>query len=154
MFTELITSKHKPLKQCAALPYQVRDGEMRVLIITSRATKRWIVPKGWLKPDVEPHVVAAEEAFEEAGLEGQIEPQPIGSYHYIKRLHALSFVRCKVDVYPMQVTDDRSDWPEKAQRTLAWLSPTEAANRLSDRDLAKIVVDFAKHRRCVEKPSV
>lgn len=123
---------------------------MLVLIITSRATGRWIVPKGWTKLAVEPHVVAAEEAYEEAGLEGEVENQPVGSYHYVKRLHALSFVRCKVDVYPMQVTEDRSDWPEKAQRTLAWLSPSEAASRLSDRDLAKIVVDFAKDKHCVQ----
>ena len=154
MFADLIASKGQPLKQCAALPYQMRDGKMQVLIITSRGTGRWIVPKGWVKSEYEPHEVAAQEAFEEAGLEGEIEPEPIGSYHYTKRLHTLSFVRCRVDVFPLQVIEDRSDWPEKEQRTLAWLSPDEAASRLSDRDLAKIVVDFAEHRRCVEKPSV
>src|SRR3954470_23354950 len=73
--------------QYAALPYRRRaDGAMEILLVTSRETKRWVIPKGWPIKGRRPHVAAAREALEEAGLVGRVDKEPIGTYRYNKRL--------------------------------------------------------------------
>ncbi len=83
----------KPLKQVAALPFRVgADGRIEVLLITSRDTGRWIIPKGWPMAGRKAHQAAEREAYEEAGLEGQIAANPVGRYHYQKRFdHGRAF---------------------------------------------------------------
>jgi len=93
--------------QYAALPYIRLDGDIRVCLITSRGTKRWIIPKGWPKPPFEPYEQAAREAEEEAGLVGEISTDPIGSYTYRKRLHFFASADCRVAVYPLLVRVQR-----------------------------------------------
>ncbi len=72
-----------------------------VLLVTTRRRGRWTIPKGWRKPEMEDAELAAREAREEGGVEGEIGTAPVGSFVYTKRLHVFSWVRCRVAVYPL-----------------------------------------------------
>jgi 8-oxo-dGTP pyrophosphatase MutT (NUDIX family) len=127
------------LAQYAALPYvHLADG-LRICLITSRGTKRWIIPKGWPKDQLRPHELAAQEAEEEAGLLGDIASDPIGSYTYRKRLHFLAFVTCRVSVFPLRVHAQEARWPERNERELAWTPVAEAARMVKEPDLRRLL---------------
>lgn len=127
-------------RQCAALPLARRaDGSRVVLLVTSRDTRRWVLPKGWYKRNIGGAEQAAREAYEEAGLIGDIGKRAVGHYHYDKRLRSGSTVPCRVDVFPLDVTGRLADWPEKAQREAAWFTPDEAAARVEEAGLADLL---------------
>ncbi len=133
----------KPLKQVAALPFRVgSDGRIEVLLITSRDTGRWIIPKGWPMTGRKAHQAAEREAFEEAGLEGQIAASPVGRYQYQKRFdHGRAFP-CVVRVYPLRVEAQHARWPEQDQRTLQWFPPEEAARLVHEDELQELLAGF------------
>ncbi|MCJ2086001.1 NUDIX hydrolase [Methylobacterium sp. E-005] len=134
----------KPLKQVAALPFRIGpDGQTEVLLITSRDTGRWIIPKGWPMIGRKAHRAAEQEAFEEAGLTGQIAADPVGWYRYEKRLAHGRALPCKVRVYPLRVEIQHPRWPEQAQRTLRWFAPAEAARLVHEDDLRRLLAGFA-----------
>ena len=133
-----------PLKQVAALPIVEIAGGPLVLLITTRGRGLWTIPKGWPKAGLADPELAAQEATEEAGVEGDIAPQPVGSYLYTKRLHLFSWVKCRVDVYTLQVRCQRLDWPEKAARKVMWVTPDEAASLVHETELAAVLRDFAR----------
>ena len=127
-------------RQCAALPLSVSSGgELKVLLVTSRETKRWILPKGWLGRGVAPADQAAREALEEAGLTGEIGRKAIGSYRYLKLLPRGRAVPCRVDVFPLMVACQVEDWPERGQRELGWFAPDEAAELVDEAELAALL---------------
>ena len=119
------------------------DGYRLVLLITSRETRRWVLPKGWPKPGVLPHRQAAREAFEEAGITGRIERTRIGQYTYAKLLRNGRMLHCRVDVFPLLVERFLDDWPERGQRELAWFTLGEAATLVEEPDLAALLLDIA-----------
>lgn len=123
-------------EQFAALPYVAIGDVMLVCLATSRETRRWIIPKGWPKRKLAPHVLAAEEAMEEAGLAGHISPAPLGSYVYEKRFTAQPSRLCRVVVYPLLVTSQALDWPERSERELVWVPAAEAADLVDETELA------------------
>ena len=89
--------------QVAALPLRTgSDGTLQVLLVTSRETRRWVIPKGWPMKGLKPYEAAAQEALEEAGLKGHVEEKPVGTYTYFKRCEA-HFAICDVDVYRREV---------------------------------------------------
>jgi 8-oxo-dGTP pyrophosphatase MutT (NUDIX family) len=134
----------KPLKQVAALPFRVgSDGQTEVLLITSRDTGRWIIPKGWPMLGRKAHRAAEREAFEEAGLTGQIAADPVGWYSYEKRLPEGRALPCKVRVYPLRVEVQHPRWPEQAQRTLRWFAPEDAARLVHEDELRRLLAGFA-----------
>ena len=137
--------KVKPRTQCAALPYMVVNDETRVLLVTSRETGRWIVPKGWPVKKIKPYDQAAREAFEEAGVTVRIFRKPFGSYSYDKRLGKLS-VYCTVDVFLLKVERELDEWPESAQRSRKWVSPLEASELVDDKGLASLLMRLAPPR--------
>ena len=107
--------------------------------MTSRETRRWVIPKGWPIASRKPAEVAAQEAFEEAGLLGQIiGKRPVGVFHYAKRLEAAELL-CEVRVYLFWVDRQVDEWPEMGQRDLCWFSPDEAASRVNEGGLAEII---------------
>ncbi|WP_428485920.1 NUDIX hydrolase [Rhodopila sp.] len=128
------------------------DG-LRVLLLTSRETKRWVIPKGWPIRGLKPREVAAREAFEEAGLVGTIVgKRPVGSYHYSKQLIARPAVLCRVRVFLLSVDHQLEDWPEKAQREWCWVDPGRAAQMVTEGGLAEIIRDaFPLINRLVTK---
>jgi 8-oxo-dGTP pyrophosphatase MutT (NUDIX family) len=135
--------KERSGRQCAALPLAVRDGEIMVMLVTSRETRRWVLPKGWAEPDLAPHELAAKEAFEEAGLVGEIEPEPIGYYSYDKRLRGGRSVSCQVSVFPMWVGRQLKHWPEQGQRETRWLTLGQAAMAVDEGDLVTLLLRLA-----------
>ena len=129
-------------RQHAVLPYVIIDGEVRVMLMTSRETRRWVIPKGWPEKDLTPHDQAAVEAYEEAGVKGEVQSQPIGEYHYVKGLKADREKICRVDVYPMLVKTQLLDWPEKGQRDQTWVRPSKAARMVHEQELSWILRSF------------
>lgn len=140
-------TKDKSRNQVAALPFRVRQGAPEVMLITSRETGRWVVPKGWPQKGRAPHAVAAREAYEEAGLVGNIGKRRIGTYRYAKRLSLQSTVVCKVSVFPLHVEQELEEFPEKLVRQRCWLTPGEAADRVQERGLSKLLLSRALRPR-------
>lgn len=133
------TAYQKPRQQAATLPVRRKDGVTEVLLITSRETGRWVIPKGWLQKAAAPRVVAEREAFEEAGLIGTASKQPVGSYHYAKRLSATKTVTCEVSVFLLDVTGQADDWPERTQRRQRWMAPEAASRLVAEAGLAALL---------------
>lgn len=133
----------KLAKQYAALPMRRAKGSIEVLLVTSRFTKRWVLPKGWPGKKMTPWQAAAREAFEEAGLKGKIEHKPVGSYEYEKWLAPGKTVRCKVRVYPFKVGKELDDWPEAHERQREWVSAKEASDRVDEPDLKALLRKLA-----------
>jgi len=130
--------------QVAALPYRL-DPDLQILLITSRETRRWVLPKGWAMKDRTPAAAAAQEALEEAGLLGEIEETPVGSYRYQKGLKTGESVPCDVSVFPMRVTGQLDAWIEQHQRDFQWVSLEEAAGLVAEPDLGDLIRAFASH---------
>jgi 8-oxo-dGTP pyrophosphatase MutT (NUDIX family) len=126
-------------RQSGALPILVQGDATYVVLITSRETRRWVIPKGWIEPGEAPHLSAAREAFEEAGLEGTAEPTSLGSYTYGKRMPHGLVTPCEVLVYPFAVTRLLRQWPERRQRTRRLFSPAAAAEVVQEAGLAEIL---------------
>jgi len=126
--------------QFAALPFRRRAGVgTEVMLITSRRTKRWIIPKGWPMTRKTPHAAAAREALEEAGVIGRIGTSPIGSYSYEKRLKKGRAIVCEVLVFPLEVKRQQKSWPEKGERQIHWLSLAKAAATVHEGVLSDII---------------
>src|SRR5262245_57373853 len=130
-------------RQVAALPIRrTADGSVQVLLVTSRETHRWVIPKGWPWPDCDDCVSAAEEAREEAGVLGHVQAQPLGSFIYEKRrLSGTELVRA--EVYVIGVASLLDTWPEQRERERAWFSLADAADAVSDPGLGELLRAFA-----------
>ena len=124
------------LLQYGALPWRLtRRGNVKVLLITSRETKRWLVPKGWPIKGKSPRQAAMREAFEEAGVFGDLDPEPIGAYDYLKTLDDGSRALCSVVLYSLQVRGTLVHWPERTQRKRRWHDLSAATEAVSDTGL-------------------
>jgi 8-oxo-dGTP pyrophosphatase MutT (NUDIX family) len=110
-----------------------------VMLITSRETRRWIIPKGWPQKGKAPHDSAAREAFEEAGVVGAVGKRAVGSFPYQKRLKNGGLTVCEVHVFPLRVRRQSKEWPEKEQREVKWLSAKEAAETVKEPMLGEII---------------
>lgn len=134
----------KPRRQSAALPWRRTDeGAVEVLLITSRETRRWVVPKGWPMTGLTLAAGAAQEALEEAGVRGHIQTEALGSYAYDKRLKTGRLQPVVVEVFALAVTKERKNWREKSQRAKQWLSPAAAAQLVDEPDLAALIAAFS-----------
>lgn len=134
----------KPLKQVGALCVCVTDDERPlILLVTSRDTGRWVIPKGWPAKRLKAHEAAAREAMEEAGVSGKIGSKPIGSYHY-RRPHQNGDQLHSVSVYLVAVRSALDHWPEEAQRKRAWYSISTAARRVAEPELRSLIRRIGK----------
>jgi 8-oxo-dGTP pyrophosphatase MutT (NUDIX family) len=134
----------RPGLQYAALPYRVADEAIEVLLVTSRETQRWVIPKGWPMKGRKPYAAAAREALEEAGVIGKVGKTPIGVYHYVKRLKNGAPLLCTVDVFALQVVRQRKRWPEQHQRTGHWFTAAEAARAVDEPELQDLIDRFGR----------
>jgi len=131
--------------QYGALPYRVGNGSHpEFMLVTSRETRRWIIPKGWPKKGKSPRRSAAREAFEEAGVIGAIGKRAVGSFSYEKRLRNGAVVTCEVRVFPLQVKRQDKEWPEKEERKVKWLSAARAAEKVGEPRLGEIIRRLAR----------
>ena len=129
--------------QVGALIVRGRPGSQEVLLITSRETGRWIIPKGWPMKGKQDHEAAAQEAFEEAGVKGTVHRHPVGAYTYGKRLDGHS-QPVRVMVYLMEVAEKLKDWPEKGERRRQWMSTIEASALVDEPGLTSILLRLNK----------
>src|SRR6266566_4448982 len=131
--------------QYGALPYRLSAGSRpEFMLVTSRETGRWIIPKGWPKEGKSPHHSAAREAFEEAGVVGAVARRSVGSFTYEKRLKNGGAVVCEVRVFPLQVRRQNKQWPEKRERVVKWLSAPQAAQKVKEPKLSAIILRLAR----------
>ncbi|MCY4008059.1 MAG: NUDIX hydrolase [Rhodobacteraceae bacterium] len=140
----LTSGKREARTQFAALCFKSvkRKQKTRVLLISSRRSGRWVIPKGWPMNGKTPAQSALREAYEEAGVRGRPINQCVGHFSYKKRISDKSSVLCIVAVYPVKVDDILTDYPEHGARQRVWLSPSKAAERVSDPTLKPILRNF------------
>jgi ADP-ribose pyrophosphatase YjhB (NUDIX family) len=128
-----------PSLQYGAVPYRRRTGGgIEVLLITSRNTKRWIIPKGWPAQGLAPHDSAKNEAMEESGAVGRIGERSIGFYHYTKQV-AGEAVLCRVEVFPLVFEKQLLSWPEKGQRVVQWFELQAAVEAVQEPELSALI---------------
>jgi 8-oxo-dGTP pyrophosphatase MutT (NUDIX family) len=145
------------LCQVGALPVRFENGRPEILLLTSRETKRWVIPKGWPMKGLKNWAAAAQEAKEEAGIIGKLGKKPIGSFLYFKRREA-HFDLCRVEVYVLTYEKMLANYREKGQREAQWFSVDEAADRVAEpglvallRDLDTVILRKSKRKRAENK---
>lgn len=132
------------MAQTGALCYRVtKKRGPEVLLVTSRDTGRWVIPKGWLMKDRTPAEAALREAFEEAGVEGRVAGEMLGLYSYDKVLADESALPCVVSVFPVAVARLRASFPERDQRVRRWFRPAKAARKVAEPELSALIAAFS-----------
>lgn len=126
--------------QIAALCWRQRRGQIEVLLITSRDTGRWVVPKGWPMDGHSDPEAAAMEAWEEAGVRGDITDVALGRFQYDKFNPAKPTKRCEVTVYPLRVARLEPKFPERNERRRKWFSARKAAKAVHESELADLIL--------------
>lgn len=129
--------------QFGALCYRVQNGDVQVLLITSRESRRWIIPKGWPMDGETPADAATTEAWEEAGVIGKTKNACVGIYTYSKRIDKTQSLPCVVAVFPIKVKALKKNFPEKGERKRKWVSLKKAAKLVDERDLGQIIKHFS-----------
>ena len=130
------------------------DAAIRILLVTSRETKRWVIPKGNWPSGMEPHAAAAQEAEEEAGVTGPVCPTALGSYRYRKRRGSGASLMVDVDVFPLAVSREMDSWKEQHERERRWFSLADAADAVDEHDLRELIRSFgAAEFRSVTRPT-
>jgi 8-oxo-dGTP pyrophosphatase MutT (NUDIX family) len=136
------TEIHEENIQYAALPWRKVGGVIEILVVTTRNTKKWIVPKGWPIGNKTPSECAAHEALEEAGLLGEVAAKAVGSFRYRKRRKSGEVIPCKVYVFPMRVAEQLNSWIEQGTREICWCSHEEALVRITNSSLRRLIAKF------------
>jgi len=139
-------TRTRQIRQIAALPYRTEgsaiDAPVRVMLVTSRENKRWVIPKGNPTPGVMAHAAAAMEAEEEAGVRGLVCPIPLGSFRYRKKRRNGASLMIDVDVFPLAVSNELPAWKEQEQRERRWFSLADAADAVDEPDLSDLIRSF------------
>lgn len=133
--------------QVAALPWRKTADQVEVMLITSRDTGRWVLPKGWPETAEEFCEAAAREAHEEAGIDGAVSRSECGRYFYAKARSSGEDIPCEVLVYPLEVDTVADKWKEKGQRTRTWFRGEEAAKLVNEPDLGELIETFVANPR-------
>jgi 8-oxo-dGTP pyrophosphatase MutT (NUDIX family) len=136
------TPKSAIRTQFAALCYRVKGNKVQVLLVTTRRTGRWIVPKGWPMDGMTPQKSALQEAWEEAGVIGRPDARPLGLFSYTKVSDDEEMLPCVAMVYAVQVKSLATEFPEAGQRKRKWFSRNKAATLVGEPELARILRDF------------
>ena len=140
--TKAILAGHSAA-QVGALCFRGTEvGQIEVLLITTRETRRWTIPKGWPIKGLKPHEAAEREAWEEAGIKGKAKKKPYGYYTYLKRLTDSRTIPAVVEVHALEVKEASDNFPEFGQRVLIWLPPVEAALQVSEPELKRLLAAF------------
>lgn len=124
-------------RQSGVIPYRVKEGELQVLLVTSRKKKKWIIPKGVVEPYMTPQQSAAQEGYEEAGVFGRVWDEPLGMFEVVKWGG-----KCTVVVFPMLVTKIYKEWPEDDFRKRKWITPQKALEMVSKQDVKLMLEKF------------
>ncbi len=125
--------------QSGVIPFWIKNNEIQIMLITSRSGKRWVIPKGTIESDLSSLESAEKEAFEEAGILGNARASTIGKYQYYKWVGT-----CTVEVFLLEVETVLQEWPESQYRQREWLKVEEAAARVNEEDLKKLILRVPK----------
>ena len=132
--------------QVAALCHRGDADDREYLLITSRETGRWIIPKGWPIRGLKSNETALQEAWEEAGVRNSTaSSKPVGRYSYNKRRVTGLEVPVETLVYSVAVQELAAKFPEVHERTLKWVKASEAANMVNEPELKSIF------RKCADQ---
>ncbi len=134
--------KEKVFHQIGALCYKITDKDLKFLLITSRRSKRWIIPKGWKVEKMSNRKSVALEAWEEAGVQGRVSDRSIGTYYYRKRSSKNDFLTCAVRVFALEVKASKKKFPERGQRKLKWLNAPVAIDVVAEPELKTVIKNF------------
>jgi 8-oxo-dGTP pyrophosphatase MutT (NUDIX family) len=126
-------------EQSGVIPYRIQNGEIEVLLVTSRSRKRWIIPKGNIEPELSSRQSASKEAYEEAGVKGRVHPVPFGSYEHDKSPRSRT-----IEVFLMEVETTLPRWPETDRRDRRWMSMREARDRVLEPGLKRLLSEMAE----------
>lgn len=137
-----IRTERAERRQVAALCWRRGEQGLEILLVTSRETRRWVTPKGGRMPGLTDARAAAVEALEEAGVEGRIADQPIGTFRYLKWLRRGEGRWCVVALYPLEVAVEHDAWQEQHERTREWVEQDEAARRVNEPELKALISGF------------
>ena len=137
------SQKRELRTQFGAICYREHKGKTQVLLVTTRRTKRWIIPRGWPIDGSTPAETALREAFEEAGVKGKVIGNCVGVYSYVKDLREEDDIPCLVAVFAVKVQELAKTYPESDERKRRWFSPKKAAEKLDEPELSQIVRTFA-----------
>jgi 8-oxo-dGTP pyrophosphatase MutT (NUDIX family) len=129
-------------QQVAALPWRVGEHGVEILLVTTRTTKRWLIPKGWTMDGKADYEAAAIEAYEEAGVRGDVETTPLGDYGYLKLLRSGKAKHVTVQVYGLRVETELDDWPECHERQRQWFAKSHALAVIGEPELLPVVAAF------------
>ncbi len=140
---------NKVARQSGVIPYRLAPDGLQVLLITSRETRRWVIPKGNIGRGRSTRAAAELEAYEEAGVRGVTDNIPLGFYTYRKTLADGTAQPTVVEVFALHVRKKAQNWPEKAERQTLWMPPQEAAKRVLEPGLAVLLLRLAEcHQPC------
>ena len=132
-----------PLVQVAALCVRGKGKDKEVLLITSRGTGRWIIPKGWPMHGKSDAEAATQEAWEEAGVRAtKTSPMPIGSYRYAKNGPGGIVTPMEAQVYMVKVDKLAKKFPEATERKRKWFRPKEAAQKVDEMALKDLLLSL------------
>lgn len=131
--------------QTGALPWRLgRKQRLEVLLVTGRRSRRWTIPKGWPMIGKSLSESAAEEAFEEAGVRGRIDAEPIGSFDHTKQHLPFGTLDVRILVHSMSVEREFPKWPEFGQRRRKWFTVKQAAERVDSDELRTLIIQSAE----------
>lgn len=138
---DMVPAADRLYLQVGALPYRLSaNGEPELLLITSRGTGQWIIPKGWPIDGLTNAESAAREAYEEAGLLGTADETVVGHFTYQKARKGEDVIsRFSVEVYRLRVDRQLTYWPEAARRNIVWVSPAQALSMIGNTSLADLI---------------
>ena len=130
--------------QYGAVCWRMHRNKVEVLLITSRDTGRWVIPKGWPMPDRTACDAAATEAWEEAGVRGEVSNDSLGLFSYDKVTGPKKCFACRVEVFALRVAALHTDFPERKQRRRKWFAVEKAARKVNEPELRKLLKDLPK----------
>jgi 8-oxo-dGTP pyrophosphatase MutT (NUDIX family) len=140
-----LDGQNNPSGQLGALCWRKHRGHVQVLLITSRDTGRWIIPKGWPHAEKTAAGSAAAEAWEEAGVEGVTEDAPLGLYSYDKVLRPGVVLPCIVTVFALRVARLRRRFPERRERQRKWFDAARAARKVAEPELRAMLIEISQN---------
>ena len=133
------------IHQAGVIAHRIANGRHEVLLITSRDTRRWIIPKGNIEPGKTAPEAALQEAFEEAGVRGILASEiPLCFYTYFKRRTDQPSLPVSVEVFLLEVTEQLKKWPEKGKRKLRWLPIARAIKKLEEPGVVPLMQRLAE----------
>ena len=132
------------IRQTGALPWRIAaDSRPEIMLVTGKRSRRWIIPKGWPMLGKSLAVAAQIEAFEEAGVKGTVDPEPLGTLAHLKRT-GFGSIRAEILVHALRVKEELTEWPEKQERTRRWFAINDALAEVSSNELRELIARFAK----------